>query len=129
LDSKNGGKLKGKAILDTADSSANIIKYPLLIPSGQYSYSEFSIIEGTEGKMYPPIITEFLTEVEKRKIKTNRIEVLSGVVQNINFYINLELEQFLSRELIYKRIKRHYKLYFLKLILTKIYIYQIYILL
>jgi len=109
---KNGSKLKGMAFLDTADASANVIKFPLLIPTGQYSYSEFTIQEGISGRIYPAIITEFLTNADAKKIKTNRYEVLSGVIQELNIYVDLTLEQQMPKDTIHSRIREALMLYF-----------------
>lgn len=112
---KNGGNLKGRAFLYQYDEVANIIVVPLLVPSGEYGYSEFNVGETTTGLEYPAVITELLDAINEKKMLTDRVFPVSGVVQQLKFRIRLELSQYLPRNEIEEKIKAILQHYFAEL--------------
>lgn len=109
---KNGGNLKGRAFLYQYDEQANIITIPLLIPSGEYSYSEFNLIQSSTGLEYPAVISELMDEIDNKKMITDRVFAVSGVVQQLKFKMDLELSQYLPRKEIETQIKEILQKYF-----------------
>jgi len=111
-----GGKVKSKAFLniDTNYHNANIIFIPSLIYTANNIYSEFDVYYDTAEDIlvYPPIIQEMVDEIDERKMITDRVEIVSGIVQPIEVSIDLVTSVGISKDTVKAQIESDFKEYF-----------------